>query len=99
MYSRTREGLPEILHHHRNAKRGSSLSIRQDAIDKARERYGVFILISNEVKDPLTALRLYRTQNVVEKAFWDIKDRLNMRRTLVSSEVHWKESYLLNLWH
>lgn len=67
-------------------KRGISISIRQDAIDNARERYGYFVLISNEVKDPLMALSLYRTRDVVEKAFWDIKDRLNMRRTLVSSE-------------
>lgn len=67
-------------------KRGVSISIRQDEIGKARERYGFFVLISNEVKDPRIALSLYRTRDVVEKAFWDIKERLNLRRTLVSSE-------------
>ena len=55
-------------------------------IDAARERYGFFVLISNEVKDPVTALRLYRMRDVVEKAFWNIKERLNLRRTLTSSE-------------
>ncbi len=67
-------------------KRGISLSYNQKVIDAARERYGFFVLISNEVKDPVTALRLYRMRDVVEKAFWNIKERLNLRRTLTSSE-------------
>lgn len=67
-------------------KRGISVTIRQEEVDKARERYGFFVLLSNEVKDPWAALSLYRTRDVVEKAFWNIKDRLNLRRTLTSSE-------------
>lgn len=67
-------------------KRGLQITVNQEAIDKARERYGSFALVSNEVKDPLLALNIYRTRDVVEKAYFDIKDRLNMRRTLVSSE-------------
>ena len=67
-------------------KRGISLSYNQKAIDDTKERYGFFVLISNEVKDPVTALRLYRMRDVVEKAFWNIKERLNLRRTLTSSE-------------
>ena len=55
-------------------------------MDSVRERYGFFVLISNEVKDPVTALRLYRMRDVIEKAFWNIKERLNLRRTLTSSE-------------
>ena len=53
-------------------------------MDSVRERYGFFVLISNEVKDPVTALRLYRMRDVIEKAFWNIKERLNLRRTLRS---------------
>ena len=67
-------------------KRGISLSYKQGAIDATRERYGFFVLVSNEVKDPVVALSLYRTRDVVEKAFWNIKERLNLRRTLASSE-------------
>lgn len=67
-------------------KRGVSLSFKQDAIDAAHERYGFFVLISNEVKDPVTALALYRMRDIIEKAFWNIKERLNLRRTLTSSE-------------
>ena len=66
--------------------RGISLSFKQDAIDAAHERYGFFVLLSNEVKDPVTALALYRMRDVIEKAFWNIKERLNLRRTLISSE-------------
>ena len=50
------------------------------------ERYGFFVLIRNEVKDLVTALSLYRVQDVIEKAFWNIKEWFNLRRTLTSSE-------------
>ena len=67
-------------------KRGISLTVKQDAVDAAHERYGFFVLISNEVKDPVTALSLYRMRDVAEKAFWNVKERLNLRRTMTSSE-------------
>ena len=67
--------------------RGISLTIKQDAVDAAHEHYGFFVLISNEVKDPVTALSLYRMRDVVEKAFWNVKERLNLRRTMNSSEA------------
>ena len=67
-------------------KKGISLIVKQDAVDAAHERYGFFVLISNEVKDPVTALSLYRMRDVVEKAFWNVKERLNLRRTMTSSE-------------
>jgi len=43
-------------------------------------------LISNGVKDPLEALEIYRGKDVIEKAFGNLKERLNLRRTSVSSE-------------
>lgn len=67
-------------------KRGISITINQKAIDKAKQRYGFFALLSNEVKDPLDALSIYRMRDVVEKAFFDVKERLNLKRTLTSSE-------------
>ena len=67
-------------------KKGISLTVKQDAVDAAHERYGFFVLISNEVKDPVTALSLYRMRDVVEKAFWNVKERLNLRRAMTSSE-------------
>jgi len=67
-------------------KRGISLSYKQEAIDSVRERYGFFVLISNEVKDPVIARSLYKMRDVIEKAFWNIKERLKLRRILISSE-------------
>ena len=67
-------------------KRGISVTYHQDKIDQAHERYGFFALLSNEVKDPITALKLYRMRDIAEEAFWNYKDRLNLRRTLTSSE-------------
>lgn len=67
-------------------KRGIALSHKEDAIKKTQKNYGYFALISNGIKDPLEALQIYRSKDVVEKAFGNLKERLNMRRTRVSSE-------------
>lgn len=66
--------------------RGVTLVPKQDVIDKTEKNYGYFALISNEIKDPLEALEIYRAKDVIEKAFGNLKERLNMRRTSVSSE-------------
>lgn len=67
-------------------KRGIQVVVNREAIAKARERYGSFALVNNEVKDPILSLNIYRTRDVVEKSYFDIKDHLNMCRTLVSSK-------------
>jgi len=51
------------------------------------KNYGYFALLSNEVKAPYEALSLYRSKDVIEKAFGDLKERLNFRRMQVSSEL------------
>ena len=55
-------------------------------VKKAKRYFGFFALMSNEKMDSIKALELYRNKDVVEKAFGNLKERLNMRRTLVSSE-------------
>lgn len=67
-------------------KRGRQVNYKEDAIKEARKYLGYFALITNEKMDAFTALHLYRMKDVVEKAFGNIKERLNMRRILVSSE-------------
>lgn len=67
-------------------KRGTQVTIKEDAVKKAKRYYGFFALITNETMDSITALEIYRNKDVVEKAFGNLKERLNMRRTLVSSE-------------
>jgi hypothetical protein len=66
--------------------RGISLTPKQEAIDKVKKNYGYFTLLSNGVKDPLKALEIYRSKDLIEKAFGNLKERLNMRRTSVSSD-------------
>ena len=66
--------------------RGIRIKPKQAAIDAARKNFGFFALLSNGVKDPVDALKIYRSKDAIEKAFSDLKDRLNMRRTSVSSE-------------
>lgn len=67
-------------------KRGQQVYYKEDAIKEARRYFGYFALITNEKMDAFTALHLYRMKDVVEKAFGNLKERLNMRRLLVSSE-------------
>lgn len=51
-----------------------------------QKNYGYFALLSNGIKEPLEALEIYRSKDLIEKAFGDLKERLNMRRHYVSSE-------------
>ena len=71
---------------HENANGDIRVEANEAAIAKAKERYGYFALLSNEVSEPIKALELYRMRDVIEKAFENVKDRLNCRRTLVSSD-------------
>jgi len=71
---------------HETPARGIKVTARQEAIDEARRNYGYFALLSNEIKDPVKALDVYRNKDLVEKAFGNLKERLSMRRLLVSSE-------------
>lgn len=72
---------------HETPVRGIRVEVKEDAVRKSRKLYGYFVLLSNEVKDPIKALELYRTRDVVEKAFGNLKERLNCRRMLTSSEL------------
>lgn len=67
-------------------KRGTRVVVNEEAVSKAKRYYGYFVLMTNETMDAITSLELYRNKDVVEKAFGNLKERLNMRRTLVSSE-------------
>ena len=53
---------------------------------EAKRNYGYFALLSNEIKDASEALEIYRNKDLVEKAFENLKERLNLRRVAVSSE-------------
>ena len=69
-------------------KRGIKVRVKQEVIEREKRYYGFFALFTNQAMSAITALEIYRNKDVVEKAFGDLKERLNMRRTLVSSELN-----------
>jgi len=66
--------------------RGTKVVANDEAMAEAKRNYGYFALVSNDVKESVTALEIYRNKDLVEKAFNNLKERLNMRRVAVSSE-------------
>ncbi len=68
-------------------RRGRKVTPKEDAMLEAARNYGYFALLSNEVQDPFEALSLYRSKDIVEKGFGNLKERLNFRRMQVSSEL------------
>jgi hypothetical protein len=74
------------LHVHTTPARGTKVSYNEAAIREHTAQFGYFVLLSNDIKDPKQALWIYRNKDVVEKAFGNLKNRLNMRRPNVSSE-------------
>ena len=50
------------------------------------QNFGYFVLLSNHTTDADTAISIYRNKDVVEKTFFNLKNRLDMKRTKVSSE-------------
>ena len=55
-------------------------------MEEDKRYFGYFALLSNDVKDATKALEIYRNRDLVEKAFNNLKERLNLRRVAVSSE-------------
>ena len=68
-------------------KRGVRVTVKEDVLTEAKKNYGYFVLLSNEIKDPIEALEIYRNKDLVEKAFGNLKERLNFNRTAVSSDL------------
>jgi len=66
--------------------RGIKVIARDEAMAEAKRNFGYFSLLSNDIQDAIQALEIYRNKDVVEKAFDNLKERLNLRRLAVSSE-------------
>ena len=67
---------------------GPSGETRQNqlAIDATVRNFGYFVLISNHISDPAEALKIYRLKDMTEKAFTDIKGRIDISRMSISSD-------------
>ncbi len=68
-------------------KKGKQIIANEEAMLEASKNYGYFALLSNEIKNPEEALDLYRSKDIVEKGFGNLKERLKFRRMDVSSEL------------
>ena len=68
-------------------KRGAKVTLKSEVVALERKYAGYFVLVSNEKKNTAAVLELYRNKDAVEKAFGNLKDKLGMRRLLVSSEL------------
>ena len=66
--------------------RGTKVIVKEEAVRQAKHYFGYLALITNKTMNAVTALQLYHNKDLVETAFGDHQERLNLRRTLVSSE-------------
>jgi transposase len=64
--------------------RGTTITAREEELAKAKRNFGYFTLLSNDFKNPIQALETCRRKDLVEKAFENLKERLNLRRLAVS---------------
>ncbi len=67
-------------------KRRVKVAANTEATAEAKNYHGYFLLLSNMIEEPFKAWGLYRNKDVVKKAFGNLKERLNMRRTVVSTD-------------
>lgn len=65
--------------------RGTKVEYNDEAIKQYTRDFGYFVLLSNEMKEGDKALECYRNKDLVEKTFNNLKNRLDFKRTLVSS--------------
>jgi hypothetical protein len=62
-------------------KRGRLITINVEAAKEHQNKYcGYYAILTNDVKDPVLALRIYRDKDAVEKCFDDLKNQLDMKR-------------------
>ena len=64
---------------------GIQIECDEEAVKKRLNKCGYFVLLSNEIRDAKIALEIYRNKDLVEKAFCNLKNRLDLKRTAVSS--------------
>lgn len=68
--------------------RGIKVSYNEDAINEhKRNRIGWFVLATNDIKDKVRALEIYRNKDAVEKNFDDLKNDLDMKRLRIHSSA------------
>lgn len=59
---------------------------KEDEINQVSAYKGYVVIMSNDIKDAKEALAVYRTKDVVEKAFDNIKNQMDLKRLRIQSE-------------
>ena len=68
--------------------RGRKVIYNDEVIKQYIRKYaGFFAILTNDFKDPVEALLVYRNKDVVEKCFDDLKNQLDMKRLRVHDSV------------
>ena len=65
---------------------GYTVSIRSDVLEKALYTAGWVVLISNDIKEAVEAMCIYRDKDVVEKSFLRLKNSIDLGRLRVHSD-------------
>ena len=67
--------------------RGLKVEYNEEAIsDHKKNRIGWFVLATNDIKDKVKALEIYRSKDAVEKNFDDLKNDLDMKRLRIHTQ-------------
>lgn len=69
------------------SKNGMNIHRREDVIDEETRLSGYFVIMTNDCKDPKEILGIYRTKDVVEKSFDNLKNDLDMDRLRIHSDA------------
>ena len=68
--------------------RGIKAAYNEEAITEHKRSFtGWFVMMSNDVKDKVEALEIYRQKDAVEKNFDDLKNDLDMKRLRIHSNA------------
>ena len=68
--------------------RGRKVLFNHEAIQQYRNRCaGFHAVLTNDMKDPLEALTVYRNKDHIEKGFHDLKNKLDMKRLRIHTSA------------
>jgi transposase len=70
----------------RKTKNGISVKRKENAIVESLKNKGFLVILTNNIKSAEQALEVYRNKDVVEKAFDNIKNELDLERLRIHSD-------------
>jgi transposase len=70
----------------RKSKNGIHIRRKTQAIERDTALYGFFVILTNDSKDPRYVLDVYRTKDVIEKSFDNLKNDLDLNRLNIHSD-------------